>query len=272
MKNKIILFLVCLIIVIFLIDITKETFSNSLGESARNRVMGNYSVEHETIDSTTIKSIVSKIDGTVLNISFTSSGEKIPSPADIRIHTNNSGNYLGINSESNELIEDNSSNYVWKLHKFINNTQVDNTIKDLNNGNSRGKNAVCIDPPFYMITGTGSNHKHLALQYNYGRVMTAKIGNYDKQAWDVSDKKLDTHQLVVKNIYQTPVGPLTPGESIVDPNKIKINLSVLDDSLKSMLGIENVSSNNSNSNSDQQCDQYLSKEVVQSLCPGCPGI
>jgi len=265
MKNKIILFLVCLIIVIFLIDITKETFSNSLGESARNRVMGNSSVEHETIDSTTIKSIVSKIDGTVLNISFTSSGEKIPSPAKIRIHTNNSGNYLGINSESNELIEDNSSNYLWELHKIVNNNQIYN----LSSG--RGKNAVCIDPPFYMITGTGSNHKHLALQYNYGRVMTAKIGNYDKQAWDVSDKKLDTHQLVVKNIYQTPVGPLTPGESIVDPNKIKINLSVLDDSLKSMLGIENANSDTSNSNSEQ-CDQYLSKEVVQSLCPGCPGI
>ena len=271
MKNKIILFLVCLIIVIFLIDITKETFQNGFSSNIVRNQLGSNSDEHETIDSTNIKSIVSKIDGTILNISFTSSGDKIPSPAEIRIHTNNSGNYLGINSESNQLIEDNSSNYVWKLHKFINNTQVNNTIKDLNNGKSRGKNAVCIDPPFYMITGTGTNHEHLALQYNYGRVMTAKIGNYDKQAWDVSDTKLDTHQLVVKDIYQTPVGPLTPGESIVDPNKIKINLSVLDDSLKSMLGIESTSSNNSNSNSEQ-CDQYLSKEVVQSLCPGCVGI
>lgn len=267
MKNKIILFLVCLILVIFIIDITKETFQSGFSSNVIRNNLGSNSGSNENpkINSNEINSIVSKVDGAVLNISFIEKGE-IDSPAKIRIHTNNSGNYLGINNDSNGLIEDNSNNYKWELHKIVNNDK----IHSISGG--RGKNAVCINPPFYMITGNG-DHSNLALQYNYGRLMTAKIGNYDKQAWDVSDKKLDTHQLVVKNIYQTPVGPLTPGESIVDPNKIKINLSVLDDSLKKMLGLENVDSSNSNSNSNsQQCDRYLSKEVVSSLCPGCVGI
>jgi len=260
MNSKIVLFLVGLIIIIFLIDIitNKEKFVTRDGQSST--YLGGSAND---ISISNVKSIVSKIDGTKLNIEIIDiesyTGNEFPDSVDIKIKTDTSGKYLGID---NSGLTNHDNEYLWELHKINSQSKI-NTL--LGNRNRNGFGQSIVNYPFFMVLGK-NEHNFFALQYNYGRVMVENIGNYDRQKWDLSEKAISKYQLVIKNMYDTIIGPVSSGNRDADPNRIKINLNVNDDKIKQLLNIDTYTPPSSGGS---KCDTYIPKTALKSLCPGC---
>lgn len=255
MNSKIILFLVGLVIIIFLIDIitNKEKFATRedqmsayLGQNAKDIVIKD------------IKSIVSKIDGTKLNIEV--DDNSLSFPVDIAIKTNSTGKYLGID---NLGLSEGDNKFLWKLYRIENSNSLNLLLGDRSGFGQKLSN---VNYPFYMVLGKEEDYKHLALHYNYGRVMPELKGNYDRQKWDLSPDVIPQNQLVIKNMYDSIVGPVSSGNRNADPDRIKINFNVNDEKLKNLL---NMDTNVAESSSGSKCDTYIPKTALKSLCPGC---
>ena len=263
MNSKIVLFLVGLIIIIFLIDIITNKEKFAMREEQMAAYLGGSA---DNISILKVKSIVSKIDGTKLNIeindnSLLQNDVPVPDLVDIKIKTDTSGKYLGID---NSGLTNDDNEYLWELHKIDSQSKI-NTLLGNRNRNGFGQKVSNINYPFFMVLGK-NEHNFFALQYNYGRVMVENIGNYDRQKWDLSEKAITENQLVIKNMYDTIIGPVSSGNRDADPNRIKINLNVNDDKIKQLLNIDTYTPPSSGGS---KCDTYIPKTALKSLCPGC---
>ena len=212
-----------------------------------------------------INSIVSKIDGTLLNVNVLSSetganGNKYDK--EIEILTDNYGTLLCMENSTNNLLkcgnEDNNNNS-WHL-KYVNNSVVMNNILDNSN---LGQSSTKINYPFFMVL---TNNNKLALQYNNGRYSVAPAGNYDSQKWDVSEYKIPQKQLFENDIYDAPLDKMPFSQNSNPNDRVKINLNVNDERLKELLNIQN---NNDNGTEEKKCGNYIPKEAAENLCSGC---
>ena len=237
MNNKICCVILVLIIIVLLYNITvMEKFENHDNE---------------------IKSIVSKMDGLSLNI------EKDPNfdvNKIINIQIDDNGSYLG--HDESGLLNFGDNKHKWKLNLVENGADVNNLL-----GTSGFVDNTGISYPFYIISSGDMGLKCLN-----GKISVAKLGNYNSQKWDVSTKKILNSQLVLRDIYDTPIGPLTPSSVKTDENRIKVNLNINDEKLKKLLNIEQnnlAQTNGMEHGSQEKCDTYLPKSAIESLCPGC---
>ena len=200
-----------------------------------------------------IKSIVSKMDGLSLNVEKDANFDQ---NSIINIMVDDNGSYLGHDESGLLNFSDNEPKPQWKLNLIENGNDVNTLLKTTGVVDNTG-----ISYPFYMIT----SGEH-ALKCINGRISLAKAGNYNSQKWDVSSHKIMKNQLVPKNIYDTPVGPLPPSSVETDKDRIKVNLNINDDKLKQILNIDNTTHSN---DVPSKCDTYLPKSAIESLCPGC---
>ena len=236
MNNKVCCVILVLIIIVLLYNITVvEKFDN-----------------HQNNE---INSVVSKMEGLILNIE---KDTNFDTTKIIHIMVDNNGSYLG--HDDNGLLNFGDNKHNWSLNLIENGNDVNNLL-----GTTGVVDNTGISYPFYMIT----SGEH-ALKCINGRISVAKAGNYNSQKWDVSPNKILKNQLVPKNIYDTPLGPLTPSTVETDRNRIKVNLNINDEKLKQILNIEqNNMPNNGEQDSVAKCDTYLPKSSIESLCPGC---
>jgi len=244
--NEIIL-IVSIIIIIILLDMIFNISS---------RINENFS--GLPLSLLTVQSIRSKIDGKILKIEpnledQNAGGENIQSIT-VRIPVDNDGHYLDYNGH--EIVFSSKNNYNWKLHKIDTSDQYKNVISNSGSGYQVDK----VDYPFYILTLV--NNDKIALQYSSGNLMCLSVGNYDSQKWDISTENIPTKQLVLKNIYDTPIGPLSKS-SHSDDNRIKLNLNFNNEKLKQLFN------HDEQNDTPQKCDTYLPKSAVKSLCPGC---
>ena len=205
-----------------------------------------------------INSVISKYDGTMLNINKLTS--KI-----ISIPIDNMGKYLSVNDKGLLSYSDNSNNTdsQWEL-MYINNPA---DYKELINNEKGGDlQAEYTNYPFYMIKSKANTNTELGLQYNNGKLFVAPIGNYKQQQWDSSSETIPQTQLKLIDIYESPVGPLAPNYDN-DPNKIKLKLNLNDSSIKELLS--KYVGNDEVQPSEEKCDSYLSRDALSSICPGC---
>ena len=211
----------------------------------------------DTNQPTEINSVVSKMDGLMLNVE---KDVDFDTTKNINIKVDQMGNYLG-HDYSGLLNFTDENKHPWKLNLLENANDVNTLLDTEGVVDNTG-----ISYPFYMITSGD-----YALKCINGRISIAKAGNYNSQKWDVSSHRIMKNQLVPKNIYDTPVGPLTPSSVETDKDRIKVNLNINDDKLKQILNIENNqdSLNGMGQGSGTKCDTYLPKSAIESLCPGC---
>jgi hypothetical protein len=245
--NEIIL-VVSIIIIIILLDMIFNISS---------RITENF--DGLPLSFLTVQSIRSKIDGKILKIEPNlqdqkNTGENVQSIT-VRIPVDNDGHYLDYNG--NEIVFSSKNNYNWKLHKIDTADQYKNVISNSGSGYQVDK----VDYPFYMLTLL--NNDKIALQYSNGNLMCLSVGNYDSQKWDISTENIPTKQLVLKNIYDTPIGPLSKSSHSDDDNRIKLNLNFNNEKLKQLFNHDETN------DTPQKCDTYLPKSAVKSLCPGC---
>jgi len=254
MNNKVLCCLICVVVIIILVIMIvthkKENF-NVLGSAGSS-----YSNEYSYKPPENINSIVSKIDGTILNVNVVNANanDKI-----IKILTDDNGTALCMVNTNNLSKCDDEDTNEWKL-KFINDA---NDMNTLLKNTSRGQSSTMVNYPFYMVL---TSNDTLALQYNNGRFSVSPVGNYDSQKWDVSNYKIPQIQLFVNDIYDSPLDKMPYSQDSDPNNRVKINLNVNDERLKELL---NIKSDNTSSDSNNTCDRYIPKDAVKNLCSGC---
>jgi len=245
---------VCVIIIILLLDMIFDVSS---------------SITTEYFDSTPpffnlAKSIRSKVDGILINIQIDDVEKKNTDPKstiiNIKIPIDNDGHYLDYDKNGSEISFTSENDSKWILNKITTVEEL-NTITQQNTNAGYSTDKVDLNNPFYMITHKEHNDK--ALQYSNGNLLCVSVGNYDSQKWDISDETIPKKQLVLKNIYETPIGQMARSSSADNENRIKLNLNFNNEKLKQLFN------DNNTSETPQQCDTYLPKSAVKSLCPGC---
>jgi hypothetical protein len=249
MNNKVLCCLICVVVVIVLLSIviTKEKFDI---DSAASQ----YSSENNYNVPQTINSIVSKIDGTLLNVAVidnNSNDEKT-----IELLVDNYGSRLCMEDNTNNLSKcDNSKQ--WKL-KFVNNSIIMNGLSS-----NLGQSSTMVNYPFFMVLTLDNK---FALQYNNGRFSVSPVGNYDSQKWDVSDYEIPQKQLFVNDIYDGPLDKMPYSQASDPKDRVKINLNINDERLKELLHID---STNTSDKSNDTCDTFVPRNAINGLCAGC---
>ena len=169
MNNKVLCCLICVVVIIILVIMIvthkKENF-NVLGSAGSS-----YSNEYSYKPPENITCIVSKIDGTLLNVNVLSS-ESGTHNKTIEILTDNYGSRLCMDDTTNNLSKCDVAKQ-WKL-KFINSPS---DMDDLSIS-SLGQSSTMIKNSFFMVLTSDGK---LALQYNNGRFSVSPVGNYDSQ-------------------------------------------------------------------------------------------
>ena len=209
-----------------------------------------------------IKSIISKKDGKILNVKIISSDIVIlPSPTQYNknIKVGNDGILEEITADDTDIKQQ------WDLVKVETKGQYEQL---LNNTRGLDPNSMCVKYPFYILKSKSNSH---CLQYDTGRLTAAPIGNYDSQKWDVSNnlktgKGICTHY-TGKNDEGLDELRQSSETNSIDPNKIKLNLNINDETLKQLFGSAAI--NNTSETQSQQCDRHIPKDSICSLCPGC---
>lgn len=253
MNNKVLCCLICVVIIVLVSIVITKYKEKFKVEDAANQ----YSSENNYIAPKTINSIVSKIDGTLLNVEVindTSINEKT-----IEILTDNYGSRLCIDDNTNNLSKCDVSNQ-WKL-KFVNNSSI---MNGLSSNSNLGQSSTMVKYPFYMVL---NQTNEFALQYNNGRFNVSPVGNYDSQKWDVSSYKIPPKQLFINDIYDGPLDKMPYSQASDPKDRVKINLNIGDKRLKELLHID---STNTSDKSNDTCDTFVPRNAINGLCAGCP--
>jgi hypothetical protein len=255
MNNKVCCCLICVVVIIVLVSIVirteKETFQIDAAASQ-------YSSNYENNIPQTINTIVSKIDGTLLNVNVVKSNSS-NNDKTIEILTDNYGSRLCMEDATNNLSKCDVAKE-WKL-KFVNNNSI---LDGLSSNPNLGQSSTSVNYPFFMVLTLDDK---LALQYNSGRFSVSPVGNYDSQKWDVSDYEIPQKQLFVNDIYDGPLDKISYLQESDPKNRVKINLNVNNERLKELLHID--SNTSSNSIDSSKCDISVPKDSVENLCSGC---
>ena len=254
-----------------------EAGSGGEGEDTREEL------NEEELDTTNIKSIVSKKDGRIFNIVFTNNDSDsntcvIPSPVNPNMNiTVNSDGTLG-----EQLSLSNSSNQKFQLKPIRNTNDLSNHLE----GTTRGSDNRTVNTPFYVLVSKrdGFNNDRV-LAYEPGRLYLATKANYDNQKWDVSNlrnpkKSVLTHAVTTNNMGSLNNANINPvNDEAFDPNKIKINFNLSDELKKQILNLDTENGGASSSPNTrvrdssqfygQQCSPQIPKDAISSLCPGC---
>jgi hypothetical protein len=238
MNNKVLCCLICIIIiVVILVNIitsNKEKF-------------GDY-------PPTTINSIVSRIDGTMLNVEVTDQSTGDETDKTIKIKVDND-NILCMDSDTKYLSKC-PDDTTWILKFIVDEEAMRSVIDDERQiGNAFH--------PFYMVL---TQDAQWALQYNNGRFSVAPVGNYESQKWDVSHHKIPERQLFVRDIYDGPLDKMPYSKNSNPKDRIKINLKINDEKLKKLLHID---SDTSGTIDSSKCGTYVPNTAVENLCSGC---
>ena len=234
-----------------------------------------------SIDNKNIKSIVSKQDGRIFNVTFvkTDTDNKtmcISSPT-----KSNANIYYSGNGTLGEQLKNSAEQQQQFIIHHIVDADAYETVFNLDLGSDTSSS--CIKYPFYIIVpknDSSSKHKR-CISYEPGRLFLANGGNYRNQHWDVSNQlNLNTDSIATHDVNNSSYGSLnTTGDKtgstgeIYDPNKIKINLNLTDELKKQLFGISGGDGSGGGSGSGSggggKCGAQISKDALSSLCKGC---
>ena len=281
-KNKNILLFVCLfvILVIFLdlifnfSSVLTENFTSSISSSYNASLgsSGSSANSESSNNSTNIKSVISKMTGKVINISFysddpTNSIINIQSPRSEKhnLTVNNDGTL----SEENIISSKDTQQFV--LKRINNITEYRNELQ-VNQNNGSDISSTCTKYPFYIIKSNSNNKRSppWCLAYESGNLFVHPIGNYDNQKWEVSNLVISNKSFCTSDMDNTSVGQLRnipdrDKDKLYDKDKIKINFNLNNELKQKLFGIEG----ENEGSSSNQCPTYLPKKSVESLCKGC---
>lgn len=262
------LIIVLIVIIDLIFNITGlvvENFS-SVGDTGPNN-----DSDTKDIETSKIKSIVSKFDGKMLNVVFL---QNDPTNKTLCISSPVAENAnISVNSDgtlSQELKMTSNPSQQFRILKITNSQDYSDHLGD-NSFGANEFNDEATKYPFYILKSV--RMEGWCLAYEPGNLFLMPIGNYNNQKWDVSNIKNPSVSVITHDVHDTSIGSLNKNgngsdEELFDPNKIKINLNLTDE-IKKQLGISDGSfSSGSNSNS-QNCSGQIPKNALTSLCRGC---
>lgn len=262
--NKNIFCLITIIVIILLIDLVFN-FSKPL-----------FRVSEGFDNNTSMKSLVNSLDGTTVSI------EKIGQTNSYYIPIfDEDDRVLGLDTNNELVISDKILANAWTLRKFDETDAVlNNEITDLKTGDNPiiPANEELKSDQFYLLTQE-SRHPikrgNFAIQYNRNSLIATPlrlaVNSYYRNLnlWILSDSPGPTKELILRDIKQSYLGPVKYSGAIDGPDKINIKLNLKDERLKQLLNLNNDAGGKPTGTEPEQCDNWLSKDAVKSLCPGC---
>ena len=232
------------------------------------------------LNTSNIKSIISKTDGKIFNIYTLSENidkneilVQIPVSQTKNLSLNDDGSF----SESPK--SNNNQNQNWRLIKIDSPENYETILKD-SDDTYNGTSVNNLNYPLTILISQNYIYNKWALNYDSGVLSNRPIGNYKSQHWDTSEIILPKNNFYTYDPSKTlhsKFGMLQQGMA-EDPNKIKINLNLKDKNILSLLSGFNSSGDNMNGmgtsqatscEETQTCDKYMHKSALSGLCPGC---
>jgi hypothetical protein len=270
------LLLVSLIIVlIIIIDLIFNITGIVVEKFTNDTPNPNGDASTSDVDTSKIKSIISKFDGKMVNVVFldnTVNNNLVCISSPVAENANISVNTDGTLSQELKMTSNPSQQF--KIIKIINSQEYSNQLEP----NSLGANEFDdnIKYPFYILKSVRMDGWCLA--YEPGNLFLMPIGNYNNQKWDVSNIRNPSISIMTHEVQETSIGSLNKNgngssEELFDPNKIKININLTDE-IKKQLGITDESNTELNSASNgstysQKCSNQIPRSALSSLCRGC---
>jgi len=262
MNNKVVCCVICVVVIILLVSIIFSLSNNKekFNDGASQAYLNSGANGANGANGAAINSIVSKIDGTMLNVRVT---EPQTTNADktIEILVDNNGNKLCMDDTNRNVSKCSDVGKLWIL-KHIDSIGTMGTV--LSSNSHSVQYSTMNNFPFYMVL---TSDNKFALHYNHGRFSVVPVGNYDSQKWDVSDYTIPEKQLFERDIYDGPLDKIQYSRGSDPNNRIKINLNVNDEKLKELLHLD--SEMTSGASDSSKCDRYVSKESLENVCAGC---
>ena len=256
--NKNIFCLITIIVIILLIDlvfnISKPLFRVSEGFD----------------NHTSMKSLVNILDGTTVSIEQIDDTNKYYIPI-----FDKEDRVLGLDKNNELVISDKIQENAWTLLKYNHDENNQDTFLKEAVGDiitDPAKLNVFIKLDLYLLTNTDKTY---AIQYIRNSLVCTKINVAinmfiaGANLWNFVEKEGPTKELILRDIKQSYLGPVKYSGAIDDPNNINIKLNLEDERLKQLLNLNNSSAPTNPASNAEQCDTYLSRDAVKSLCPGC---
>lgn len=252
--NKNIFCLITIIVIILLIDlvfnISKPLFRESEGFD----------------NHTSMKSLVNILDGTTVSI------EKIGETNSYYIPIfDEEDRVLGLDKYNELVISDKIPENAWTLINFDGNDEtLNNIITDFKNNGVIPGDVDLTNEKYKLLT-----KRNYAIQYTRNSLIATPLPiavtnhYYNFNLWMLNDSPGPTNELVLRDIKQSYLGPVKYPSGGGDPDKINIKLNIEDEKLQKLLNLNGESVATNAESKHEQCDTWLSKDAVKSLCPGC---
>lgn len=293
-RNILLLISVVIVLIIFVdlifnISVNKlENFNiqgigNSYGDSepVEKFSSDSDSDDYSTVSKDNIKSIVSKHDGRMFNISYIKSDPEnktiiIPSP--VQDTTNITANGDGTLSETLKMSS--KSDQQFQLVEVNGAGEYQDLFP--NYKNDRGASLDTTQYPFWIVKSNKIGFTNWCLAYEPGKLFLSPIGNYNNQKWDVSNLRNPKKSVLTHCVSDSSLGSFNNSaandpmnQDVHDPNKIKINLNLTDELKQQLFGIESdkdsgaIGDEFTGSPKSANCGTQIPGSALGSICPGC---
>lgn len=250
--NKNIFCLITIIVIILLIDlvfnISKPLFRVSEGFD----------------NDTSMKSLVNILDGTTVSI------EKIGDTNTYYIPIfDEDDRVLGLDKNNELVISDKIPENAWTLKNF-NEIELTSVIDDLITDGVIPNEADLKNEKYQLLT-----KGDYAIQYTRNSLIATPlliaVTNYfyNFNLWRLNENPGPKKELILRDIKQSYLGPVKYSAAVNDRDKINIKLNLEDEKIQKLLNLNGESTSTNSDSNAKQCDTWLSKDAVKSLCPGC---
>ena len=243
---------------------------------------GRVNDDYSSVLKENIKSIVSKHDGRMFNISYIKSDPEqktiiIPSP--VKENANISVNSDGTLSET--LSMSSKSEQQFQLIEVNGVSEYQDLFPEYKN--DRGARLDTAQYPFWIVKSNKIGFTNWCLAYEPGKLFLSPIGNYNNQKWDVSNLKNPKKSVLTHCVSDSSLGSFNNSaandplnQEVHDPNKIKINLNLTDELKKQLFpGVDFGKGSNigdagvSGFTGSANCGTQIPGSALGSICPGC---
>lgn len=235
--------------------------------------------DYSTVSKENIKSIVSKHDGRMFNVSYINSDPEqktiiIPSP--VKDNANISVNNDGTLSETLKMSS--KSDQQFQLIEVNGPSDYQDLFPEYKN--DRGASLDSAHYPFWIIKSNKIGFTNWCLAYEPGKLFLSPIGNYNNQKWDVSNLRNPKKSVITHCVSNNSLGSFNNSaandplnKEVHDPNKIKINLNLTDELKKQLFPDIELGKDSDTSGEEftgnANCGTQIPGSALGSICPGC---
>ena len=260
MNKRNIFCLITIIVIILLIDMVFN-FSKPLFRVSEG---------FQTLDDDNKSMIITSVMGNIIRLAIEK--EKVGSNKYYIPIFDDDDNVLGLDSDAELVILPKVVENLWTLRQFGSSDQMltDAANETMTDDDDK---KILNDRGGFILT-KNINNKEYALFYNNNTLTRMLLKdavplNFIINIGMVSTETIPNKALVLRDFKKSYLGQLNYPSGVGESDKINIKLNIEDEKIQKLLNLNGESTSTDSDSNAKQCDTWLSKDAVKSLCPGC---